>query len=68
MLTNYNLSRTCDLCGELQHRINILVDLIVHDDRGPYPKESGAIRRTSMELTRALADLRRSHSLERKPK
>ena len=62
MMTNYNLSRTYDLCGELQHRINILSNLIIHDDIGAYPKERGAIRRTSMELTRVLADLRRSHN------
>lgn len=30
------------------------------NDTSIYPKESGALRRQSMELTRALADLRRS--------
>ena len=59
-MNNYNLHRVLDISTELNHRISELLDMRVIDDTAQYPKESGAVRRTSMELTRALADLRRS--------
>ena len=62
MLTNSHLDNVYNLCAELQTRINTLQECRVHENLGEYPKESGAIRRTSMELTRALAVLSRSHS------
>ena len=61
MLTNSHLDNVYNLCAELQTRINIFQECVLSDDSSRYPKESGAIRRTSMELTRALADLRRSY-------
>ena len=59
-MNNYSLHRMLDICTELNHRISELLDMWFIDDDTRYPKESGAVRRTSMELTRALADLRRS--------
>ena len=59
-MNNYSLHRVLDISTELNHRISELLDMRVIDDTTRYPKESGAVRRTSMELTRALADLRRS--------
>lgn len=55
------------LCDELKKRAEKWEYAAYHDWRGnPHleyaeyaPKESAALRRTSMELTRALADMRR---------
>lgn len=61
-MNNYHLNTVRALCTDLQDRIDDLLSCRMHNDCGnaKYPKESGAVRRTSMELTRALADLRRS--------
>ena len=54
------------LCDELKKRAEKWEEAAYHDWRGNprdyagwAPKETGALRRTSMELTRALADMRR---------
>lgn len=54
------------LCDELKKRAEKWEYAAYHDWQGKprdyagwAPKETGALRRTSMELTRALADMRR---------
>lgn len=55
------------LCDELKDRAEAWEEAAYHDWQGNprdyagwAPKETGALRRISMELTRALADMRRS--------
>lgn len=47
-------------CERLISRIDELM-LVSHDNpvSGYYPRESGAVRRASLDLTRALADMRK---------
>ena len=54
------------ICDELKKRAEAWEEAAYHDWQGKprdyagwAPKETGALRRTSMELTRALADMRR---------
>ncbi len=65
------LSEVSAAMDELQRRIDVLLDANAYDPTkgtvrdgsvylAPCPKETGAVRRQSMELTRALAELRRS--------
>lgn len=69
------LSKVSADMDELQRRIGTLLDAIAYDPdddttrddtsclhqyTGQHPKETAAVRRQSMELTRALAELRRS--------
>jgi hypothetical protein len=51
------------LCREFLERAKVMcadTKAITYIDSGFGSKESGALRRTSMELTRALAELRRA--------
>ena len=63
--------RTSDLkiaikeCERFLERARLLAKMIKEDVNGSeypisFPKESGSVRRSSMDLTRALADLRKS--------
>ncbi|NMF18613.1 hypothetical protein HF883_10315 [Cloacibacillus porcorum] len=63
------LSKVSAIMDELQSRIETLLDCTDYYtgesladglDSSHFPKESGAVRRASMDLTRALAELRKS--------
>lgn len=61
-MNRHELARAGYLAGQLEDRIEELLRAMEAKKDIPFvrfPKESGAVRRTSMELTRALADLRR---------
>ena len=61
-MTRQDLIRAKNEATEFVHRALALLDATNPTDTIIYgnPKQRGALRRQSMELTRALADLRRS--------
>lgn len=57
------LQLACDACAEFMARVLELERQRDSGVPGTWPRETGAIRRQSMEVTRALATLRREWSL-----
>lgn len=54
------IDRVYSECKRLMERIDELRD-VSGGSCNPYPRESGAVRRASMDLTRALADMRKPY-------
>ena len=53
------MQAACDAAADFMARVMFLEAAMDRRARGT-PKENGAVRRASMDLTRALADLRRN--------
>lgn len=59
------LDRCLALCREFVSRADALLEACRDEENpGTHPKEHAALRRTGMELTRALAELRRGRPIE----
>ena len=57
-MTNDNIKTACHLAAKFAREATVLLKARERDDRSTHPKESGATRRASMELTRSLANMR----------